>query len=115
MVSLATYEQIDPAHLAVFSPTVIDGMLRGDLGFGGVVTSDALGATAVAPIPPGTRAVDFITAGGDLIVVNQVPVAIEMARALGAQASSSPAFARRVAVSVRRILEAKEREHLLPC
>jgi beta-N-acetylhexosaminidase len=115
MVSLATYEQIDPDHLAVFSPTVIDGMLRGDLGFGGVVTSDALGATAVASIPPGTRAVDFITAGGDLIVVNQVPVAIEMARALAAQASSSPAFARRIAVSVRRILEAKEREHLLPC
>jgi beta-N-acetylhexosaminidase len=115
MVSLATYEQIDPDHLAVFSPTVIDGMLRGDLGFKGVVTSDALGAAAVASIPAGTRAVDFITAGGDLIVVNQVPAAIEMAGALASQAASSPSFARRIDVSVRRILEAKDREHLLPC
>ena len=31
-------------------------MLRGDLGFHGVVISDALGATAVESIPPGTRA-----------------------------------------------------------
>ena len=115
MVSLATYEQIDPDNLAVFSPTVIDGMLRGDLGFKGVVTSDALGAAAVASIPPGARALEFIEAGGDLIVVNQVPVAIQMATALAAQASSSPAFAQRIDVSVRRILEAKEREHLLPC
>jgi hypothetical protein len=45
MVSLATYERIDPDHLAVFSPTIIDGILRKDMGFRGVVTSDALGAT----------------------------------------------------------------------
>jgi beta-N-acetylhexosaminidase len=115
MVSLATYEQIDPDVLAVFSPTVISGMLRGDLGFSGVVTSDALGAAAVASIPPETRALDFINAGGDLIVVNQVPVAIQMATGLAAQAAASPAFAHRIDVSVRRILEAKEREHLLPC
>jgi beta-N-acetylhexosaminidase len=50
MVSLATYTKIDPDHLAVFSPTVIDGMLRGDLGFDGVVISDALGATAVRSV-----------------------------------------------------------------
>ncbi len=68
MVSLATYERIDPDHLAVFSPTVIDGMLRHDLAFGGVVISDALGATAVSSIPAGTRAVDFIAAGGDMII-----------------------------------------------
>jgi beta-N-acetylhexosaminidase len=115
MVSEATYERIDPDHLAVFSPTVIDGILRRDLGFRGVVTSDALGATAVASIPAGTRAVDFISAGGDLIVVNQVPVAIEMAKALAAQASASQPFAARIDASLRRILEAKHREGLLPC
>jgi beta-N-acetylhexosaminidase len=115
MVSEATYERIDPDHLAVFSPTVIDGILRRDLGFRGVVTSDALGATAVASIPAGTRAVDFISAGGDLIVVNQVPVAIEMAKALAAQASVSQPFAARIDASLRRILEAKHREGLLPC
>lgn len=69
MVALATYELIDPAHLAAFSPTVLDGMLRGDLRFDGVVISDDLGATAaVASIPPGTRAIDFLDAGGDMII-----------------------------------------------
>src|SRR5450756_282320 len=46
MVALATYTRIDPAHLAAFSPVVIGGLLRGDLGFQGVVVSDDLGATA---------------------------------------------------------------------
>ena len=115
MVSLATYERIDPDHLAVFSPTIIDGILRKGMGFRGVVTSDALGATAVASIPAGTRAVNFISAGGDLIVVNQVPVAIDMAKALAAEASASHSFAARIDASVRRILQAKQREGLLPC
>ena len=44
-----------PTDLAVFSPTVIDGMLRHDLAFGGVVISDALGATAVS-LHPGRHA-----------------------------------------------------------
>lgn len=35
MVSLATYTRIDPMHLAAFSPLVIGGLLRGDLGFRG--------------------------------------------------------------------------------
>lgn len=43
MVSSAYYLRIDPGHPAVFSPTVIRGMIRGDLGFGGIVVSDDLG------------------------------------------------------------------------
>src|SRR5215469_1900174 len=51
MVAEATYTQIDAAHLAVFSPTVI-GLLRQRLGFGGVVVSDDLGqAVQVANVP----------------------------------------------------------------
>ena len=115
MVSLATYELIDPDHLAAFSPTVIDGMLRGDIGFHGVVMSDALGATAVAAIPPGTRAIAFIAAGGDLIIVNQVKPAIEMATALRQHAASDSAFAARLRDAARRVLEAKDAAGLLPC
>jgi hypothetical protein len=48
MVALATYTRIDPVHLAAFSPVVIGGMLRGDLGFRGVVMSDDLGAARPA-------------------------------------------------------------------
>jgi beta-N-acetylhexosaminidase len=115
MVSLATYERIDPDHLAVFSPTVIDGMLRDDLGFGGVVISDALGATAVAGIPPATRALDFIAAGGDMIISNQVEPAIEMARALRDRAAEDPGFAARIMDAARHVLAAKDAAGLLPC
>jgi len=115
MVSLATYERIDPDHLAVFSPTVIDGMLRENMGFHGVVISDALGATAVATIPPGRRAIDFLAAGGDMIIVNQVKPAIEMAVALRERATADPAFESRARDAARRVLEAKDAVGLLPC
>jgi beta-N-acetylhexosaminidase len=115
MVSLATYEQIDPDHLAAFSPTVIDGMLRHDLGFHGVVVSDALGATAVTSIPPGTRAIDFIDAGGDLVIINQVALADPMADAVLAQARTSATFRALVDTAARRVLAAKSAAGLLPC
>jgi beta-N-acetylhexosaminidase len=115
MVSLATYERIDPAHLAVFSPTIIGGMLRGDLAYRGVVISDALGAAAVTSIPPGTRAVDFLDAGGDMIVVNQLAPAIEMAQAVAALVAEEPSFGKRVDNAALRVLRAKEAAGLLPC
>src|SRR4029077_12889781 len=93
MVALATYTRIDPHRLAVFSPTVIQTMLRGDLGFRGVVVSDDLGAAvAVADVPPAQRAIDFLRAGGDLIVSKTAGPANEMAVAVLARAESSPSF-----------------------
>jgi beta-N-acetylhexosaminidase len=115
MVSLATYDQIDPAHLAAFSHTIIDDVLRGDLGFRGVVISDALGAKAVTSIAPATRALAFLDAGGDMIISNQVPAAIEMARAIASRAAAEPAFAARVDDAALHVLQAKEALGLLPC
>ena len=115
MVSLATYTKIDPDHIAAFSPTVIDGMLRGDLGFDGVVISDALGATAVESIPPGTRAVDFLVAGGDMIISNQTAPAIEMIKAVTSRAATDDAFRQRVDDAARHVLRAKEAAGLLSC
>ena len=115
MVSLATYHEIDPQHLAAFSPTVIAGMLRHDLGYQGVVISDSLGATAVTSMLPGTRAIDFIAAGGDMIIINQLTPAIAMAQALAAGASQSPLFRARVDNAVLNVLRAKEAQGLLPC
>jgi beta-N-acetylhexosaminidase len=99
----------------VFSPTIIDGMLRGDLGFGGVVISDALGATAVASIAPGTRAIDFLDAGGDLIISNQTAPAIEMAKAVASRAAANATFHQRVDNAALHVLRAKEVAGLLPC
>jgi beta-N-acetylhexosaminidase len=115
MVSLATYEEIDPKHLAAFSSTVIAGMLRQDLGFHGVVISDALGATAVASIPAGTRAINFLAAGGDMIIINQRTPAETMANAIAVGVTQSALFSARVDNAVRHVLQAKEAMGLLPC
>lgn len=116
MVSLATYDKIDPDHLAVFSEIVIDGILRHDLDFKGVVISDAIGATkAIATIPPATRAIDFIDAGGDLIISNQSAPAIEMAKGLASRAAADPTFSDRIDAAALHVLTAKDAAGLLPC
>src|SRR4029450_2274644 len=115
MVSLATYELIDGTRVAAFSPTIVSGLLRDGMAYRGVIISDALGATAVASIEPATRAVEFIEAGGDLIISNQVGPAIEMAQALASRAAEHPAFAARIDDAALRVLLAKEALGLLPC
>ncbi len=115
MVALATYTRIDPAHLAVFSPLVIGGLLRGDLGFRGVVMSDSLTAAAVAAIPPGQRALDFVLAGGDLIVSRSAQATVAMVAALEVRAATDPTFAVRVDDAVLHVLAAKQSAGLLPC
>ncbi len=116
MVALAAYTQIDPAHLAAFSPVVIGGLLRGDLAFRGVVMSDDLGATAaVASVSPGERALDFLLAGGDLIVSKTATATVAMIAALQARAAADRTFAARVDGAALRILEAKDAAGLLPC
>jgi beta-N-acetylhexosaminidase len=115
MVALATYTQIDADHLAVFSPTVMR-LLRDTMGFDGVIVSDDLGAaTAVASIPPARRAIDFLSAGGDLIVSKTVDATEAMADAVVARASTNASFAARVEDAVRRVLAAKDASSLLPC
>jgi beta-N-acetylhexosaminidase len=114
-ISLATYDRIDPDHLAAFSTTVIEGVLRRDLGFRGVVMSDSLTADAVSDIPPGRRAIDFIDAGGDMIVLGPIDVAVPMAKALAQRAASDAAFRARIDESALRILQAKDMAGLLPC
>jgi beta-N-acetylhexosaminidase len=115
MISEATYQQIDPAHLAVFSDVVINGMLRGDLGFRGVVISDSLGSTAVASMPPADRAIDFLDAGGDMIILNQLDQAIEMLQAVNAMAQEHDWFRDRIENAAWHVLRAKEAAGLLPC
>ena len=115
MMSLATYDLIDADHLAAFSPRLIDQVLRRDLGFRGVVMSDSLTAKAVADLTPGQRAIDFILAGGDMIVLGPIDVAVQMAQAVTVRADSDAAFRARVDQSALRILQAKHEAGLLPC
>jgi beta-N-acetylhexosaminidase len=115
MVALATYTQIDPARLAVFSPTVMR-LLRDGLGFNGVIVSDDLGqAAAVQAIPAATRAIDFLTAGGDLISSQSLAPAEQMAAGVVAKASGDAGFRATVDDAARRVLAAKQAAGLLSC
>src|ERR1700737_12661 len=116
MVALARYTRIDPNHLAAFSPIVMTQMLRGTMGFNGVILSDDLGDTvAVASIPPGTRAVDFLPAGGDMIISKTSAPAHAMVLAIRSQSATDPSFRQRVDDAALRILRATQSWGLLPC
>jgi beta-N-acetylhexosaminidase len=115
MVALATYTKIDPTQLAVFSPTVMR-LLRGGLGFGGVIMSDDLGeAAAVQSVTPGDRAIRFLAAGGDLITSQTLAPAEQMASAVLARAEASASFRATVNAAAQRVLAAKQTAGLLPC
>jgi beta-N-acetylhexosaminidase len=115
MVAEATYTKIDPSHLAVFSPVIMH-LLRSGLGFNGVIVSDDLGqAAAVASIPAGQRALDYLNAGGDLITSQAIAPAEQMAATVLKTASSDSAFRATVDAAVRRVLAAKQAQGLLPC
>lgn len=116
MVALATYTRIDRDHQAVFSATIMRQLLRAGMGFQGVVVSDDLGSSAaVAGVPPATRALAFLDAGGDMIVSKTADVAVTMAAAVMSRAASDAPFRARVDDAALRVLRAKQAAGLLPC
>ncbi|MER5527829.1 glycoside hydrolase family 3 N-terminal domain-containing protein [Streptomyces sp. NPDC002677] len=116
MVSSAKYTKIDPNHLAVFSPTVINSLLRTKFGFKGVVISDDIGqAVAVRAYTPAQRAVGFLTAGGDMILTVKASTVPAMVQGVQARMATSASFRATVAASVHRILTAKATAGRLTC
>jgi beta-N-acetylhexosaminidase len=109
MMSSAVYERIDPSAPAVFSPVVVTGVLREQVGFDGVVmTDDVSAAAAVAAWSPADRAILSIQAGVDLVLVSaDATVYPEMYQAVLAKAQAEPAFAEQVDDAARRVVEAK--------
>jgi beta-N-acetylhexosaminidase len=115
MVALATYTRIDPARPAVFSPAVIR-LLRGQLGFTGVIVSDDLAdAAAVQSVPAADRGVRFLAAGGDLVTAQSLAPAEQMAAAVLATASDSAAFRATVNAAAGLVLAAKQTAGLVRC
>ena len=114
MMSTAIYTQIDPNRPAAFSPTIVTGMLRGDLRFGGIMISDDVGAAAqVGGYAVGDRAVDFIAAGGDIVLTVDAGQAPAMTAAVLARAGSDPAFKAQVDAAALRVLTEKQALGLL--
>ena len=116
MISTVTYTKIDPNNRAIFSPTVIQGMVRGDLGWHGVVITDDVGAAAeVASVPAGARATRFVAAGGDIVINAKAGLTATMVDALVAKARQDQSFAAKLASSVRRVLTLKQDQGLVNC
>ncbi|MGW3661842.1 glycoside hydrolase family 3 N-terminal domain-containing protein [Streptomyces sp. NPDC005141] len=116
MISSATYSKIDPKNRAAFSSTVIQGLLRKDLGFKGVVISDDLGnAVAVKSVSPGDRAVKFLSAGGDVVLTVEPNLIPAMTNAVRSRMTQSATFRAQVDASVHRVLNAKQKAGLLSC
>jgi len=67
MVAHVVYRAIDPGHPASTSPTVIAGVVRGLLGFDGLLFSDDLSMGALHG-SPATRARDVLAAGCDVVL-----------------------------------------------
>jgi beta-N-acetylhexosaminidase len=114
MVSLAYYHRLDPRNPAAFSGFVIKRMLRGDLGFRGVVVSDDLAdARQVSPWTPGARAAKFVAAGGDLVLTVSPTVLPAMYRAVLTKAQHDASFRAEVDACALRVLRLKEKRGLL--
>ena len=114
MLSHARYPALDLARIASQSPAIAARLLRGKLGFEGVVVTDSIEAQAVLDRSGVGRAAErSIRAGADLILTtgsaswNQVhPWLLRRARA-------SKSFRERIRRSAARVLALKERLGLL--
>ncbi|RNE56993.1 glycoside hydrolase family 3 N-terminal domain-containing protein [Cryobacterium tepidiphilum] len=114
MMSTAVYTRIDDSTPAAFSRPIVTGLLRHDLGFGGVVISDDLGAAEqVAGYAVAERALKFIAAGGDLVLTVDASQAEEMTSAVLNRMRSDTAFREQVDAAALRVLAAKQAHSLL--
>ncbi len=109
MVGHLVYPAIDPERPASLSPEAI-GMLRGELGFDGVVITDDLAmAGASGGKPPARAAVEAVKAGADLLIISSLPEQQADAYDAVLEAVESGEIPRgRVRTSVERVLKVKE-------
>jgi beta-glucosidase-like glycosyl hydrolase/CubicO group peptidase (beta-lactamase class C family) len=98
----------DPNTPATLSENILTGVLRKDLGFQGLVITDALDMGGITVrFAPGEAAVRAILAGADCLLMPPVPDAAF--EALQQAVKSGRISRERLDASVRRILEAKAR------
>lgn len=107
MMSLATYQRIDSSAPAAFSSKIIDGTLRGSVGYDGVVISDSLSAAAVSGIATKDLGVRLVDAGGDLACIGDTSYVTPILDGIIARAQSDPAFAKKVTASATRVMTLK--------
>ena len=107
MMSLATYQAIDPNNPAVFSSALVTDYLRNTVGFQGVITSDSLSATALSGVQPSDLGVRLVEAGGDLACIGAFDYVQQVLDGLNAKAAADSAFADKVKQSAIRVMTLK--------
>ncbi len=110
MVCHAVFSALDPKRPASLSARVIQGLLREEVGFGGLVLSDDLEMGAVAAhLDPAEAAVKAYLAGCDLVLVCHRPelalAALERLTDLALAGEIDPAL---IAEKTRRIVQLKQ-------
>ena len=109
MVAHIELPAIDPdPGPATFSPRVIGGLLRGEMGFGGLIYTDSMKMAAIVRMASaGDAAVRAVQAGADVILDS--PDSAAAAQAIAAAVTAGQIPRAQIDRSVRRILEAKAR------
>ncbi len=100
MVGHIIAEDIDPDNPATLSEKVIGDILRSELGFTGVVITDAFTMAGIGDTPEAEAAVQAVQAGCDMILAPADPDAV-------VEAIMENVSEERIDESVRRILELK--------
>jgi beta-N-acetylhexosaminidase len=93
---------------ATISRSVLTGLLRKELGFTGMIATDAMDMSGLRKnLTPGEAAIRAIEAGGDILLMPPNPE--QVIRAVTAAVRNGRITARRIDESVTRLLEAKVR------
>ena len=109
MLSHALYPAFDATRIASQSPSIVTGLLRGRLGYEGVIVTDSMEAQAVLDRSGVARAAErSLRAGADLILTTGSASWNLIHPWLLREARESPAFRKRVRESAARILQLKE-------
>ena len=108
MASHAVYPALDSERIASQSPEVVEGLLREQLGYDGVVMTDSIEAEAVRAVTDVEEAaVASVEAGVDVILTTGRGSYIRVYRALLARARGNREFRERVRESATRVLGAQ--------
>jgi beta-N-acetylhexosaminidase len=109
MLSHALYPNLDPNRIASQSRAIVSGLLRGRLGYEGVIVTDSIEAQAVLDRSGVGRAAErSLRAGVDLILTTGSASWNQIHPWLLREARASPAFRERVRESAARVLELRE-------
>lgn len=114
MISNASYPLIDPQAMAPFSSVIVREMVRGDLGFAGIIVSDDIcDAVQVSAVPVSQRGVLFLKAGGTMALCTNQALLPQMYAGMVDAAQADPAFAAQLDAAALLVLQAKADKGLI--